>query len=140
MGKAKLSSGEIAQEFLHGRNCAQCVLGEYARTLGYDRSETDRIAACFGGGMGLGQTCGAVTGALMVIGMVWEDKETAAGRAADFCAQFTHRHGSCMCRDLLGCDLSKPEQAEQAKAAGQLLQVCPMLVESALCILDEFFE
>lgn len=140
MDKTRRSRGEIAQEFLRGRNCAQCVLGTYAGDLGYEEEETDRMAACFGGGMELGQTCGAVTGALMAIGLACEEKERAAACAAAFRREFERRHGSCMCRDLLGCDLSKPDQAAQARASGKLLDACPAFVESAVELLDDLLD
>ena len=81
--KRTLTNAEITQVFLQGRHCSQCVLGQFSDLTGYDRDETDRIAACFGGGMYMGETCGAVTGGLMAIGLICEDPDRAkelAGR------------------------------------------------------------
>ena len=46
--KRTLTNAEITQVFLQGRHCSQCVLGQFSDLTGYDRDETDRIAACFG--------------------------------------------------------------------------------------------
>lgn len=137
MRRQSLTRKEIVQEFLHGRSCAQCVLGAYAQALGYDREETDRIAACFAGGMLMGQTCGAVTGALMAIGLASETQSLANERAERFKRAFQTKHSSCMCKELLGYDFSQPGQAAEAKESGKLLEVCPDYVLSALEILDQ---
>lgn len=122
-----MTQQEIAREFMHGRNCAQCVFTAFAEETGFDPDESDRIAAFFGGGMGMSQTCGAVTGALMAIGLL----EGGAEQATEFRAEFAARHGSCLCRDLIGVDFSDAEQARQARQSGALLERCPALVESA---------
>lgn len=140
MKKPTLTQTEIAQEFLRGRNCAQCTLGEYAQSLGYDQEETDRMLACFGGGMELGQTCGAVVGGLIAIGMACEDREKAWELGERFRSQFKDRFGTCMCRELLGYDMSQPDQAEQARASGKLVDACPNFVAGALEILDNLLD
>ncbi|MCI8594640.1 MAG: C_GCAxxG_C_C family protein [Oscillospiraceae bacterium] len=135
----KPTRNELSQEFLRGRNCAQCVLGRYAQSLGYDVEETDRMAACFGGGMFMGDACGAVTGALMVIGLAAEQGE-AKEKALAFEEAFRAKCGSCRCRDLLGCDLSDPQQEQAAVASGKLIEYCPTPVLAAMDILDELLE
>lgn len=140
MERSKPTAAEIAQVFLRGGNCAQCVLGQYADALGYDREETDRVAACFGGGMLMGHTCGAVTGALMTIGLAGEDGKDSEAKAAEFEKRFRERFGSCTCRELLGYDLSDPEQQVAARASGKMIDLCPQLVLGALEILDDILE
>lgn len=131
-----MTRSEYLQESLQGRNCAQCVFTTYAEEAGFDPEESDRIAACFGGGMGMGQTCGAVTGALMAIGLMGGGVQAAT----DFKQEFLARHGSCMCRELLNYDFSDPEQRKAARESGIQLEVCPGLVESACEILDSILE
>lgn len=128
-----MTRSEIAQELLQGRNCAQCVFSLYAEEAGFDPAESDRIAACFGGGMELGQTCGAVTGALMAIGLMDGGQEMAR----KFKQEFSARHGSCVCRELIGYDFSDPEQAQAARESGVLLEKCPEYVETACDILEQ---
>lgn len=133
----KLSKEDIAREFMAGRNCAQCVLGAYAEDYGFEPEETDRLFAAFGGGMEMGDACGAVTGALAVIGLAGEDPAEVRTLSAEFRRRFAEQNGSCQCRQLLGLDFAIPEQAEQIKASGKLLDFCPGLVESSLHILEE---
>lgn len=92
------------------------------------------------GGMELGETCGAVTGAMMVIGLACEDKEEARQLSAQFARRFQAQFGSTMCRELLQYDLSQPEQAVQARASGRLIDFCPGLVAGAMEILDDILE
>ena len=56
--------------FKGGFNCSQAVLSTYAQDFGLDREAALKLAAGFGGGMGrMAGTCGAVTGAFMVLGL-----------------------------------------------------------------------
>lgn len=131
-----MTRSEITQEFLSGRNCAQCVFTSFAKEYGFDPEESDRIAACFGSGMGMSQTCGAVTGALMAIGLM--GGSTAESEA--FRNEFAACHGSCICRELIGADFTDPEQAKQARDSGVLLDYCPGLVEHACRIVEDVME
>ena len=60
---------EIKKLILEGFNCAQIVVTDFSKDFNIDEKKSKQIAACFGGGMGCGETCGALTGALMVIGL-----------------------------------------------------------------------
>lgn len=131
-----MTQQEISREFMQGRNCAQCVFTTFAEQAGFDPEESDRIAACFGGGMGMSQTCGAVTGGLMAIGLL----EGGAEEAAAFRAEFAAQNGSCLCLELVGVDFSDAEQAKRARASGALLERCPALVESACAIVKAVME
>ena len=56
--------------FEKGLNCSQAIVATYGPPLGLERDSALKVAAAFGGGMGhLGRTCGAISGALMVIGL-----------------------------------------------------------------------
>ena len=79
----------------------------------------------FGGGIGhMGETCGAVTGVIMVIGLKYgktraEDEqieEKAYSLIQEFVEKFNSRNGSIICRELLGYDISTPEGMKLAKA------------------------
>ncbi|MBA7619010.1 hypothetical protein ES703_26342 [subsurface metagenome] len=61
---------KVVSSFKGNFNCAQSVFSSYAPQYGLDRDTALRLATGFGGGMGLMQnTCGAVSGAFMVIGL-----------------------------------------------------------------------
>ncbi len=140
------NSEQAVNNFKEGSNCSQAVISVYAEQLGLSRKMASRIARGFGGGMGrMAQTCGAVTGAFMVLGLKYgnddihdkEAKERIYGLVREFTRRFENRNGSIVCRELLGCDISKPEGAMSAKENGLFASVCPKLVRGAAEILDE---
>ena len=131
---------DLVQKFMRGGNCSQAVLGSVADDLGYDTEETDKMGACFGGGMMRGETCGAVTGAMMAIGLACDTPAEAMEKANRFQMAFAEKYGSTMCRDLLGYDLADQAQREQAKASGEMLVFCPQAVLAAIDILEEVLE
>lgn len=141
---------EIAVEhFKSGLACSQAVFASHAPNLGLPLETALKIAAPFGGGMGrLGEVCGAVSGALMVIGLKvgqtsGEDKagkELTYSLVQKFAAQFKERHGSLLCRELLGCQLGTPEAQQILKENGRLANLCPLLVADAAEIAGEIID
>ena len=85
--------------------------------------------------------CGAVSGAIMVIGLKYGDgpdyKTTAYPKAAEFMDRFKEKNGSYICRDILGCDISYEEGRLYARENGLFKDICPRMVESAVDILEE---
>lgn len=73
-------------------NCAQAVFGTFAAELGMDEELALKIATSFGGGARKGELCGAVSGALMVLGLKYghchaddnEEKKNAYHIAEEF--------------------------------------------------------
>jgi C_GCAxxG_C_C family probable redox protein len=129
-------------------NCAQSVIATCGPEMGMDRESALRVAGGFGGGMGrLGEVCGAVTGAFMVIGLKHakiqpeddenETKERAYTLVYEFADRFRACNGAILCRELLGCDISTPEGQAQAREKGLFDDLCPRLVQSAVEILEE---
>ena len=136
---------QAAALFTEGYNCAQSVLAPYAEALGIPRHLALRLAAPFGGGIGCsGETCGAVTGALMVLGLklaAIDPKDPAAKQknyqlAQEFITQFETRHRTTICRDLLGCDISTPAGMQQARDQKLFATICPPLVKTAAELVD----
>jgi hypothetical protein len=66
-----------------------------------------------------------------------EGRQAAYAEVASFNKAFRERHGSLLCRELLGCDLSTPEGAKSASEQHLFLTKCPELVRDAALILDE---
>jgi C_GCAxxG_C_C family probable redox protein len=142
-------STHAMEQFNGGLNCSQAVLAEYAEECGVDGESALKIACGFGGGMGrLGHTCGAVTGAIMVIGLKsccasdpreLDTKVRAYGLVGSFLEEFEARNRTTSCRELLGCDISTPQGYEQAKELGLFQTRCPKYVEDAVEILEEMF-
>ena len=132
--------------FKEGSNCSQAVISVYAEDFGLSRENALKISRGFGGGMGrMAKTCGAVTGAFMVLGLKYgnadihdkEARERIYGLVREFARQFENRNGSIICRELLDCDISKPEGAKAAAENGLFASVCPKLVGDATEILEE---
>ncbi|NLG64380.1 MAG: C_GCAxxG_C_C family protein [Actinobacteria bacterium] len=140
-----MSDKDVAVElFRSGCACSQAILGAYGPRYGITEGQAMRVAAGFGGGMGMAETCGVVTGAVMLIGLACcddacktrERRTTAHAATASFVAEFRRRHGTLVCRELLGCDVSTPEGALLAKERG-LSAKCEEFVRSAAEIADD---
>jgi C_GCAxxG_C_C family probable redox protein len=88
-----------------------------------------------------GNTCGAVTGALMVLGLRYgpkdvSDKSAKEGvysKVTEFCRHYESRCDSIICRELLGCDISTEECMEHARKNNLFETVCPRMVQTAAC-------
>ncbi len=106
-----MTYGEKAERlFLEGYNCSQAVLIAFEDVTGLPREVSARLASSFGGGMGrLREVCGAISGAFMVLGLLYgyESPEAKAEKAEHYARiqalaeQFRQRHGSIVCRELL---------------------------------------
>lgn len=140
---------EIQAYFRQGYDCSQLVVMAWADDFGYEAEEGARMAASFGGGMFHGDTCGAVTGALIVLGLSYghskpDDialKQELITKVASFQHEFAERAGSTVCRDLIPFDFSKHDrEMEQAIASGRLHGTCAEYVSIALDILRKMSE
>ncbi|WP_346859056.1 C-GCAxxG-C-C family protein [uncultured Draconibacterium sp.] len=127
-------------------NCAQTVFSLYAEEIGLDEKTALKIASGFGGGMACAETCGAATGAYMVIGMKHghatsdpDAKAITKQKIQLFNEKFKGEHGSLICKELVGYDISIPEIAAEAKEAGVFESKCPLFIETACNIIDDHF-
>lgn len=132
--------------FAGGCNCAQSIFSTYAEQLGLAKETALKVSGAFGGGMArTASTCGAVTGALMVIGLRYASPDPAddAARqktytfARDFLDQFRERHSALSCRDLLGCDIGTAEGKAKFDERNLRDSHCKQFITSATEILDE---
>lgn len=135
--------------FKEGFSCSQALLSTYGAQFGLNREMALKVSGSFGGGMGrMGETCGAVTGAFMVIGLKYgktrvedeQTKEKAYNLAKEFVDKFKSRNGSIVCRELLGCDISTPEGMKLAKEKNLITTLCPKLVQDAAEIIEQILE
>ena len=117
-----------------GYNCAQSVVCAFADQLGVDEQTAYKLSEAFGSGMGGRlETCGAVTGAYMVLGMKNSDGElgSRATRMDTYklvkkvTAEFEKKNNSVLCKELKGI------------TGGQVLRSCPGCVEDAAKIVAE---
>lgn len=142
-----MDAGERAAElFASGVNCSQAVLGAFSQAGDIPEDVAFRVAAGFGGGIGrTGGMCGAVSGAVMALGVLAppSDPRDPAGKAnlyelvQSFLEEFAKAHGSISCRDLLGCDIGTSEGYLEARGQGLFDGRCPGFVRTAAELVEE---
>lgn len=140
----------IAHEnFKKGYNCAQAVFLAFAEEMNLDEVTAAKLSSSFGGGMGkLREVCGAVSGALMVLGMLKgnydpaDDKAKAAhyAKVQEFAAKFKAEHETIICRELLrNIELKKEHTSEPEARTDDYYKTrpCVYFVETAAKIVKE---
>jgi C_GCAxxG_C_C family probable redox protein len=139
---------EAVDSFKGTFNCAQSVFSSFAPELGLERKIALKVATPFGGGIArMGEVCGAVTGAMMGIGLNdgmseeedLEAKERTYGICQELASRFKARNGSIKCRDLIGYDLSNPEEHKKAEEDDVFNTKCTKFVRDAVEIVEELF-
>ncbi len=127
-------------------NCAQSILSSYANNYGLDIDTALRIASGFGGGMGRMQnTCGAVSGAFMVIGLEYgrgenddiDKREKTYQVIREFSNRFQKIHGSIICNELLDCDINTPEGKDYYDRNDFFEKKCFQYVKDSAKILED---
>jgi C_GCAxxG_C_C family probable redox protein len=129
--------------FREGLSCSQAVLMAFAPGLGMDERQAALVASAFGGGMARhGWTCGALTGAMMALGLhaghtTAEDsatKDALFARVQAMVARFEERHGATECRQLVGANMLDPVERQAASGRGVFKTLCPELVRTAAAL------
>jgi C_GCAxxG_C_C family probable redox protein len=130
------------QRFEQGYSCSQSLLSGFADQFGIGEDIAIKIAAPFGGGIARqGETCGAVTGALMVLALKFgpkpgEGNDTVYNISQEFLRRFKELHRSIQCKQLINYDISQPEELLAAREAQVFHKTCPELVRSAAEIVN----
>lgn len=111
-----------------GSNCCQAVLGACCDHWNMDEDTAYRLGAFFGGGMRRGEVCGAVTGALMALGLAYGDENNRKStKSLEFMKAFREQYGSLLCKELLGEDGKKKKE------------LCPVLIRFCAEYLEKEF-
>ncbi len=133
----------------NGYSCSQSILATFAPQLGLDETTALKIAAGFGGGMGRqGNTCGALSGAYMVLGLkLWDaNAENTNAKAIiyekvrKFTELFRARNKFTRCNDLLGYDIGSPEDREIMTEKDLFNTICPGVVRVSAEILQKMLD
>ncbi len=142
-----MSKDTLAVANLHmegGINCAQAMFSVYGgKYFGVPRDLAIKAATGLGGGLGgLGKTCGTVSGAAMVLGMMYEignprSRGDIYALVREFTKRFVARHGSIACAELLGYNLGTEDGLRMIKEKGLFRSACPAIDQSAAEILEE---
>jgi len=115
-----MKRSENAVDYFRNRfNCSQAVFTVFGKDHGLSENDCLKVSCAFGGGMGRQQlTCGAVTGALMALGLKYgkalndpeEKKQKTYAVTREFFQRFTELNGSVNCKALLdGLDMNDPD-------------------------------
>lgn len=145
MSKAEQAISCLKQGF----GCSQALLATYGAQFGLERETALKLGEALAGGMGrTGGTCGAVTSALIIIGLKHgrtkaEDKESQKktdSLVKEFLNKFNARNGSILCRDLLENDIGTPEGMKIARDKRLFMLLCPKFVRDASEILEQILE
>lgn len=135
------------QKFEEGFNCAQSSFYPFAKSMGMSAEHALKLTTAFGAGMIYrGDTCGAITGAMMAIGLKYgrenvndtDAKELTYFLVKELHDRFTKEFGSIQCKQLLGLTDVSPESWTTAKE--KFKSHCPMYVSRAVCITNELFK
>jgi len=127
-------------------NCAQSVFTSFGPELGLSEDECLRIATAFGAGMGKQQhVCGAVSGALMVLGLKFgkafndpeQKKEETYQKAEDFLKEFESKNGSIHCKQLLqGLNMNDEKELQKINQLGLFQNSCESYIKQAVELTD----
>ncbi len=144
-----MTKSEKALElFSNNFNCSQAVLTAFAAGFGLDEKLALMLGTQFGSGARNGEMCGAVSGALMVLGLKYghyesennEQKSRAYSIATEYTKRFKELNGSIVCRDLLGYDLTKPDDSVCIKDKNLFRTICPEMIKSAVEVLENILD
>jgi len=139
---------DAKQNAANGYNCCQSVFAAFCEDLGLDRDTGLKISSGFGAGVCRGEICGAVSGAVMALGLKKgfyiesDDKghERIVELTKKFMKAFEEKHGSIICKELLGCDISKTENYEKVVEEGVFEKVCRNLIGSSAELVEGFIK
>lgn len=142
---------EMAMDnFRKGYNCSQSLILAFADMLPCEAASLSRMGSSFGGGMGrLREVCGAVSGMFMVAGFLYgyEGPETGKvkaehyARIQELARRFEEKHGSIVCREMLGLDVRRDSPVPEARTAEYYKKrPCPEIIGDAADILEQFIK
>ncbi|MHA2273546.1 MAG: C-GCAxxG-C-C family protein [Candidatus Hodarchaeales archaeon] len=121
-------------------HCAQSVLTAFGEQAGSGKVDYDalmKLASAFSGGIAhTGNVCGALTGALMALGLKYGGQDSTKSNevANKLLDEFISLNKSIICRELINHDLITDEDVDQAFKTGAF-DNCPKFVEDAAKLL-----
>lgn len=137
---------EALELFTSGYHCSQAVLATFSEEMELSRETALKIACPFGGGFGgYGRTCGALTGAMMVIGLKYgttkatdlEAKKMSREKTRELIQTFEKTHGTSICNELVGFDRCNLSGTDLMIKVPIFYKTCPKLLETVVSFLEE---
>lgn len=142
-------SMKAAELFIGGCNCAQSIVVAFSDVTGLSESFSKKLSCSFGGGMGrLREVCGAVSGMLMVAGLLYgytdpgehdKLKREHYALVQNLAGQFREQTGSIVCREILRNPPSDPNPTPRT-AEYYKVRPCTRMVMIAAKILDDYID
>jgi len=132
----------VKDYFAKGYSCSQSLLAGFGPGFGLDKDLAFKVGRGFGGGMGRGDICGAVSGAFMLLGFTVDGEERPARLKTydliqEFIRRFEAAHQTIRCQELLGgVNPNTPEGKQKAKELQLFTTVCPKFVQTAAEIFE----
>ncbi|MBI5569143.1 MAG: C_GCAxxG_C_C family protein [Desulfomonile tiedjei] len=133
--------------FSSGLNCSQAVLTVFGQPHGLDSEMAKNLGRSLGGGMGhMARTCGAVTAAVLVLGLVNGNHDEGHARKVSFAKvqelfrRFETLHGTTDCRGLLGADMSTEAGLKKIQEEQLVRKLCPAFVRDAANTLEQLLQ
>jgi len=134
----KESAIKASEIYNGGLYCSQAVLGAFCEKYGMDKDLAFMISCGLNSGCRSADVCGAVSGAILVVGLKYGDNKAICNlKTEEYVKAFRDRNGSIICRDLLGRDISTPEGKEKATTENLFKTRCVDMVASSAQILAE---
>ena len=108
-----------------GYNCAQAVACAFCEEAGMDEEALKAITQGFGAGLGtMDGTCGAISGAAVVAGLICKDKRSISRNVRSVMEQFKQQNGTVTCKELKGIE------------TGKMIRSCDDCVRDAVTFLE----
>jgi len=117
----------------------------FREEYGIEEETAYKITAGLGGGFRSGEVCGAVSAAILVVGLKYgqftaediERKTNCNAKTVEYLEIFREKHGTLICRELLGIDTSTIEGRKQAMEKNLFRLICDVIVKDAISILED---
>ena len=140
---------KAANNFENGYNCAQSVFMVYSEKFGIDTETALKLSSSFGGGMGrLREVCGAVSAMFMIAGLAKgyteNNNDDIKGKhyqlIQTLAQKFKEKHGTIICRELLGLDRDENSSFIPTKRTPQYYKErpCKEFIHDACTIIDKY--
>ena len=136
--------------FLSGYNCSQSIILAFKDMLPVDEKQLSMLASSFGCGMGrLREVCGSVSGMFMIVGLLYgyDGPETGQvkadhyARIQELAKRFEERHGSIVCREMLGLSVRHDVPVPEARTKEYYKKrPCAEIIGDAAEILEQYIK